>query len=110
VGDARLNAAAMSETPALSFTDGRVVPGPQVTTRIVGGALVLLDTGSGEYFSLDVTGARAWAVLVSSASIAEAFETLLAEYQADPAQLRRDLEALIARLMAQRLIEVVRVP
>jgi hypothetical protein len=109
VGDAPLNTSAMSERQTPAFVDQRVSPGPRVTTRTVGGALVLLDAGTGQYFSLDLTGARAWTVLVSSASIAEAFETLLAEYQVEPAQLRADLEALIARLMAQGLIEVHRV-
>jgi hypothetical protein len=92
-----------------AFDGWRVHPGPRVTTRAVGGAMVLYDTGTGVYFSLDPIGARAWDALVSSASIAEAFATLLAAYQVESERLRDDLEALITQLSAQRLVEVVRV-
>jgi hypothetical protein len=92
-----------------AFDAWQVRPDPRVTTRTVGGAMVLLDARTGLYFSLDEVGARAWTALVSSASISEAFTSLLTAYQVDAERLRGDLEALITGLRAQGLIEVTRV-
>jgi cell division septum initiation protein DivIVA len=47
-------------------------------------------------------------VLMSSASIQDAYQSLLTEYQVEPDQLRADLTALIADLEAQGLLEIRR--
>jgi len=45
---------------------------------------------------------------MSSPSIQDAFDSLLAEYQVEPDQLRTDLATLIVDLEAQGLLEIRR--
>jgi hypothetical protein len=97
----------MNATP-LSFAHDRLVVSDRVVARAVSGATVLLNLDTGRSFMLDDVGARAWSVLMSSASIQDAYESLLTEYQVEPDQLRTDLTALIADLEAQGLLEIRR--
>jgi len=97
----------MNATP-LSFSHDRLVISDRVVARAVSGATVLLNLDTGRSFMLDDVGARAWSVLMSSASIQNAYESLLTEYQVEPDQLRADLIALIADLEAQGLLEIRR--
>jgi len=92
----------------LSFAHDRLVISDRVVARAVSGATVLLNLDSGRSFMLDDVGARAWSVLMSSASIQDAYDSLLSEYQVEPEQLRTDLSALIVDLEAQGLLEVRR--
>ena len=97
----------MNTTP-LSFGHDRLVVSDRVVARAVSEATVLLNLDTGRSFMLDDVGARAWSVLMSSASIQNAYESLLTEYQVEPDQLRADLIALIADLEAQGLLEIRR--
>jgi len=97
----------MNATP-LSFAHDRLVVSDRVVARAVSEATVLLNLDTGRSFMLDDVGARAWSVLMSSASIQDAYESLLTEYQVEPDQLREDLTALIADLEAQGLLEIRR--
>ena len=97
----------MNATP-LSFANDRLVVSDRVVARAVSGATVLLNLDTGRSFMLDDVGARAWSVLMSSASIQDAYESLLTEYEVAPDQLRTDLTALIADLEAQGLLEIRR--
>jgi hypothetical protein len=86
----------------------RIVPSDAVVTRVVNGATVLLNTDTGRYFTLDEIGSQAWAALTSSPTVHDACDRLLAEFDVDRAELERDIEALIARLTEQGLVEVAR--
>lgn len=97
----------MNATP-LSFAHDRLVMSDRVVARAVSGATVLLNLDNGRSFMLDDVGARAWSVLMSSASIQEAYDSLLTEYQVEPDQLRTDLASLIIDLEAQGLLEIRR--
>ena len=97
----------MNATP-LSFAHDRLVVSDRVVARAVSGATVLLHLDNGRSFMLDDVGARAWSALTSSASIQDAYESLLAEYQVEPDQLRIDLAALIVDLAAHGLLEIRR--
>lgn len=97
----------MSATP-LSFAHDRLVASDRVVARPVSGATVLLNLDTGRSFMLDDVGARTWSVLMASASIQEAFDSLLTEYEVEPDQLRTDLTTLIADLEAQGLLEIRR--
>jgi hypothetical protein len=97
----------MNATP-LSFAHDRLVISDRVVARAVSGATVLLNLDNGRSFMLDDVGARAWSVLMSSASIQDAYDSLLTEYQVEPDQLRTDLASLIVDLEAQGLLEIRR--
>jgi hypothetical protein len=76
----------------------------EVVSREVGDETMLLDLSSGTYFGLDPVGARFWQLLEEGKSPIEARETLAAEYDVEPAQLERDLEALLDALASHGLV------
>jgi hypothetical protein len=72
----------------------------------VEGESVLLNLDTQCYFALDQVGTRMWAVLTAAASIQEACEVLLAEYDVAPDVLREDMEELIGQLVENSLLEL----
>jgi len=92
-------------TSAIPFTM-RVSVQTHVMVRRVEGEAVLLNLSNERYYGLDEVGARMWTVLTSCSSIQEAYESLLAEYDVEPGQLRRHLEELVERLRENGLVEV----
>lgn len=83
----------------------RIVPHPDVVFREVEGEVVLLNTVTGQYFSLDAVGSRIWALLGTTGTSRAALETaLLDEFDVTETQLRGDLDALLKELSAHALI------
>ena len=89
----------------ISFAD-RVTTSPDVMFRTVGDEAVLLNLKTELYMGLDPVGTRMWDLLTKSASIDEAFDALLTEYEVEADRLRTDLEKFIDRLIEKELIEV----
>lgn len=85
---------------------GRVTVPAHVVMQDVEGECVLLNLDSECYFGLDEVGTRMWAVLTAAASIQEAYEALLAEYDVAPEVLREDMEELIGQLVENSLLEL----
>ena len=94
-----------SRVPLLLGRIRLVVP-ERVLTRAIEQTLVVLDLDSGRSFALDPIGSRAWTLLTTAPTALAAYETLLAEYEADPAGLRADVEALVETLVARSLVIV----
>lgn len=90
--------------PALSTL--RVSVPDHVVSRVVDGALILLDVDTGRSVSLDAVGNRAWLALTESPTAQDALERLLGEFQADPALLEGDLKALISNLASRNLLRL----
>jgi hypothetical protein len=84
----------------------RVVIAPEVVFRSVGDESVLLDLTNELYLGLDPVGTRMWIVLMDVPNIQVAFDTLLAEYDAQPEQLRQDLHEFLEKLKENSLIEI----
>jgi hypothetical protein len=78
-----------------------------VLIRELQGESVLLNLESECYFGLDEVGTRMWNALASTDSIEAACETLLAEYDVEPARLRSDLATFIDTLAEEGLVRVV---
>ena len=70
------------------------------------GESVILNVNSQRYYGLDKVGTRFLTLLSNSETIEQAFETLLAEYDVEAAQLRVDLTELLADLREQGLVEI----
>ena len=87
----------------VSFSE-RLIVAPDVLFRLVGDEGVLLNLNTTLYLGLNPVGTRMWNALISATSIQAAYDTLLAEYEVEPAQLRADLEEFIQRLLGQKLI------
>ena len=74
--------------------------------REVDGEAVLLNLNNKSYFGLDEISTHMWGVLTRSASIQEAYDILLIDYDVSPKKLRGDLQAFIAHLRQLGLIMV----
>ena|SRR5580765_8779099 len=78
---------------------------PDVMFRLVGDEGVLVNLNTERYLGLNAVGTRMWTALNAAASIQQAYEQLLDEYEVEPARLRDDLDEFIETLLGQRLIE-----
>ena len=67
---------------------------------------VILNLNSARYFGLDPVGTRILTLLDESATIQEAYDRLLREYEVEPERCERELLTLLNKLADIRLIEV----
>jgi hypothetical protein len=84
----------------------RIVLSPEAMFQEIGGEGVILDLASSTYFGLDEVGVRLWQLLQADPNLQAACETLLSEYEVEPAQLEQDLFKLVTQLCEAGLAEV----
>jgi hypothetical protein len=72
----------------------------------LGGAAVILNQETGQYYELDEVGARMWQLLAESGQIRAAYEALLREYDVSEEQLEHDLLSLAEELAANGLVRI----
>jgi len=77
---------------------------PDVVFRDLEGEAVLLDLSSGRYFGLNAVGTRIWTLLDTGTPVERIVQTIAEEYDADAAQIGRDVKALIDELASRGLI------
>jgi hypothetical protein len=77
----------------------------QVSTG-VGEEVVILDTESGVYYSLDSVAVRIWELIQQPRIVAEVRDAITAEYEVEPDRCECDLLALLEDLVTAGLIEV----
>jgi len=75
-----------------------------VVFRVLGDEAVILNLSTGIYFGLDTVGTRMWQLISEYGSTEKAGEALLAEYEVEEGQLRRDLDLLIQQLKDKGLL------
>jgi hypothetical protein len=78
-----------------------------VLVRVFENESVILNLNSESYHGLDEVGTRMWTALTQAASIQEAFEALLSEYEVEPTRLRQDLDDLLDKLHQRGMVEFV---
>jgi len=66
--------------------------------------VVLLDTRSGTYFSIDGVGIRIWESLRKGATEGQIVQRIVREYDVAPEVARADVAAFLAILVARGLI------
>lgn len=88
----------------ISFSARVIVP-QHVLLQRVGEEAVLLNLQNELYFGLDPVGMRMWEALTKARTVEAAYEELLGVYEVDDARLRRDLEALVDKLVENGLVE-----
>lgn len=89
----------------IDFSNRLVVP-EQVLVRQLDDEIVILDLKSENYYGLDDVGTVMWNELTSAASIEQAYEALLQQYDVSPEQLRSDLQNLVQQLLDKQLLEL----
>lgn len=92
-------------TPNLSPESIVVVAHEQLTAD-VGEESVILSMKNEVYYGLDPVGTRVWHLIQTPRQIAELRETLLEEFDVEPARCERDLLELLEKLLAEGLIEL----
>jgi hypothetical protein len=90
----------------LAFDRIRCLVPDSVIGRPVDGITVVVDVATGRSFTLDEVGTRVWDLLTTMASAQAAYETLLQEFDADPSQMRDDVERLIDALTKNELLRI----
>ena len=68
--------------------------------------VVLLNTLTNKYFSLDEVGARFWSLLSDGKTLRDAHQALLKEYEVESFQLEQDLLELLSELRGSGLVEI----
>jgi hypothetical protein len=68
--------------------------------------MVLLNLGSGQYFSLDDVGTRMWMLMTEHGQLRAVHQAMLEEYAVEPGQLEQDLLALADQLVTNELLQV----
>ena len=84
----------------------RVSVAPSVLFQVVGEEAVMLNLKTELFLGLDAMGTRMWTLLTESPSIQLAYNSLLGEYDVEPARLERELNEFINKLLEQSLIEL----
>jgi hypothetical protein len=65
---------------------------------------VILDLKAGVYYGLNSMGARIWNLIQQPRTVQELRDTILEEYDVDPARCERDLLALLKDLVDRELV------
>ena len=68
--------------------------------------VVLLNTLTNKYYSLDEVGARLWSLLSEDKTLRDAHQALLKEYEVESSQLEQDLLELLGELQESGLVEI----
>ena len=93
-------------TASLSLTlDSRLRIPKSVLFRELSGEIVLLNTATGKYFSLDATGACIWQALKASGTLRDALDALLLAFDVAEPQARIDVLDLASKLCTHELLE-----
>jgi Coenzyme PQQ synthesis protein D (PqqD) len=77
---------------------------PRVINETIDGEAIMIDLTTGSYYSLDRVGGEAWAILEASATVEDIVAELGRRYDADPAEIRRGIDDLLQRLVAEELV------
>ena len=86
--------------------DSKISVSPDVMVRQVGGESVVLDLTTERYLGIDEVGTRMWQLLFGADSIEAAYRSLLAEFDVEDEQLRRDLDDFVQELLQLGLIQL----
>jgi hypothetical protein len=77
----------------------------RVAWRKVAGEAVILDVETAAYFSLEGVGLRIWELLGEKKNVEQIVAALSEEYDEDEVVIRRDCEALLRRLLQEKIVE-----
>ena len=93
-------------TPTISDRSIVVAAKDQVSCDLAG-ETAILNIKNGVYYGLDPLGARIWNLMQEPRAVSEIQETISGEYDVEPERSARDLHALLEKLLAEGLIEVI---
>jgi hypothetical protein len=80
------------------------VNAPQVIHETIDHEVVIINLGTGTYYSLDGIGEEIWTLLNGGTATESLGEGLLARYDADPSHLAASIDSFVAELRAEALL------
>lgn len=80
-------------------------PSPDAVATRAGDEIVVVDVRSDRIYSLNRTAARAWELLCADCDRAEVERRMLAEFDVAPEELAGAIDALVASLTQNGLLE-----
>jgi len=84
-----------------------IVRSDSILSSPVDSEIVMIDLQRGSYYGLDAVGADIWNRLAAPTRVAELCESLVREYDVDPATCEQDVLALLDDMAAQMLVREV---
>ncbi len=91
----------------MKFAEGtRVVAAQQQVSCRVGDEATILNLRNGAYYGLNPVGARVWDLIQQPKTVADLRDTLISEYDVDPARLESDILELVTQLSENKLVEI----
>jgi len=85
----------------------KIRPSEDIVWREVDEEVVIFDTGRNQYFGLEGSGGAMWRTLVECGSTELALQSLAQDFDAEPEQLRTDLDALVKNLVERGLLQTI---
>ncbi|MDX1521315.1 MAG: PqqD family protein [Anaerolineae bacterium] len=79
---------------------------PDASHQMVGEEAILINLTSGEYYSLNDTGAAFWELIDGQRTIADCAATIAADYDVEAGVVEEDLLELAAEFKSEGLIVV----
>jgi hypothetical protein len=86
--------------------NSRLTPAPELLSSELDGEAVILDLATGVYYGLNGVGARIWELLGEARGLRTIRETLVEEFEVDPARCEADLMEVVGRMAASGLVRV----
>lgn len=77
---------------------------PDIVFTVVDKEAILLEQNTGKYYSLNPVGTRIWNLLTEYGQLSEVYDQLLAEFDVEETQLKKDLEHLVTQFIENGLL------
>lgn len=78
----------------------------QVAAKVMDGEAILINLGTGAYYSIGATGGFIWSLLERRLSLRDIVDTVLSHYDAAADQVSADLLKLVDELRTEGLVNV----
>jgi hypothetical protein len=87
-------------------SESRIVRSGTLLTAEVDGELIAMSVEHGECYGMNDVGTRIWELLAEPRSVASLCDSLVTEFDVDPALCREQVAAFIDKLRADKLVTV----
>ena len=92
----------------MNLTQRYYIDKDKITHRVVDSEVVILNLESGNYYTINETGAIIWKALDDKKCLSEILDLLKNEYQcAEEKDFEKDMEGLISFLEKENIIEKI---
>ena len=89
----------------MAIVNRYIIDPERIAWRVVDGEAVILNLGTGSYYSLDKIGTRMWQLISEKRACEEAIGLIVSEYEAEKETIADDFLELISELKKEGLID-----